>query len=194
MGCIPAKACKKALADATARWPGRNRASDGICGDAAHQARKSDHNVGNAFDLTHDPLNGVDCHQLSQVVSHDPRVTYVIWNKRILKTRQRELGWQNYTGPNPHTKHMHVSIKETERDNLSPWPWSGGVNRTVKRGDIGMAVKLLQTKLKIKSDGIFGTKTEFAVREFQRQHGLNADGIVGSATWEKLLAQEEGEH
>lgn len=42
MGCVPAPSCKQALADATTAWPHRNRSSDGICGDASHQAKKSD--------------------------------------------------------------------------------------------------------------------------------------------------------
>jgi peptidoglycan hydrolase-like protein with peptidoglycan-binding domain len=35
-------------------------------------------------------------------------------------------------------------------------------------------------------DGIFGPKTLARVKEFQRNHGLQADGIVGPKTWGKL--------
>ncbi len=36
-------------------------------------------------------------------------------------------------------------------------------------------------------DGIFGTKTVTAVRQFQEANGLTVDGIVGKKTWTKLL-------
>lgn len=36
-------------------------------------------------------------------------------------------------------------------------------------------------------DGIFGSKTDAAVRSFQKTNRLEVDGIVGQATWTKLL-------
>ena len=38
----------------------------------------------------------------------------------------------------------------------------------------------------LKTDGIFGTKTEEAVEAFQADNGLVVDGVVGSKTWGKL--------
>jgi hypothetical protein len=54
--------------------------------------------------------------------------------------------------------------------------------RWLKRGDRGPAVAKVQRKLHLHADGVFGLKTERAVKRFQRRHGLPADGIVGSAT------------
>ncbi|ELY9423759.1 hypothetical protein SLY17_002747 [Cronobacter dublinensis] len=117
----PAPSVRKALQDATTRWPNRSKLSDGIMGDVSHQKRKSDHNEGNAFDITHDPVNGPDCNEWAQIVIDDPRVKYVIWNRRIYIVSERM--WKEYSGTSPHDKHMHVSIYEKSRNDLSPWPW-----------------------------------------------------------------------
>ena len=61
-----------------------------------------------------------------------------------------------------------------------------GVRRTVRRGSTGADVRLLQERLNIAVDGIFGPITESAVRAFQRANGLQVDGIVGPATWAAL--------
>ena len=64
--------------------------------------------------------------------------------------------------------------------------------KTLKIGYFGPHVKDLQTKLKklgyYKStiDSDFGTKTDKAVKAFQQNTGLQADGIVGKNTWAKI--------
>ena len=50
----------------------------------------------------------------------------------------------------------------------------------------GELVKTVQAKVGVGADGIFGPKTEAAVRVFQSAHGLAADGIVGPKTWRAL--------
>ena len=50
----------------------------------------------------------------------------------------------------------------------------------------GEFVKKVQAKVGVVADGIFGTKTEAAVRAFQSAHGLDPDGIVGPKTWRAL--------
>lgn len=50
----------------------------------------------------------------------------------------------------------------------------------------GPSVVWLQQKLGIGADGTFGTGTDAAVRNYQRAHGLTADGVVGPATWASL--------
>lgn len=119
-----APACVAALRDANAAWPTRKKASDGIMGDAAHQARPSDHNLGNAVDVTHDPASGCDAGVIVDLATRDPRVTYVIWDRRIWSRARADEGWRPYAGSNPHTKHVHISVRTDARDDASPWPWA----------------------------------------------------------------------
>ncbi len=58
---------------------------------------------------------------------------------------------------------------------------------TLKKGDKGADVQVLQRALHLADDGIFGKVTEDAVRTFQKAHGLVADGIVGAKTWPAIL-------
>jgi peptidoglycan hydrolase-like protein with peptidoglycan-binding domain len=54
--------------------------------------------------------------------------------------------------------------------------------KTLKLGLTGYDVKMLQIKLGIGADGIFGLKTKGAVIKFQLKHNLRPDGIVGVLT------------
>lgn len=63
---------------------------------------------------------------------------------------------------------------------------SGGQFRTLRLGSHGDRVKELQSLLVVKTDGVFGPKTEAAVKSFQLMSLLKADGIVGPATWKAL--------
>lgn len=63
----------------------------------------------------------------------------------------------------------------------------------LKYGSSGSAVKKLQILLNGLGyncgavDGAFGAKTSRAVSDYQRDNGLAVDGVVGSATWGKLI-------
>lgn len=57
----------------------------------------------------------------------------------------------------------------------------------VKIGAKGNITKLLQERLGITADGIFGSDTKAAVISYQKANGLTTDGIVGQNTWRKLL-------
>jgi nucleoid-associated protein YgaU len=63
---------------------------------------------------------------------------------------------------------------------------------TLKKGSKGDAVKGLQNALNARAhdsvavDGTFGDATEHAVKQFQSNAALQADGIVGPNTWREL--------
>lgn len=50
----------------------------------------------------------------------------------------------------------------------------------------GPSVRLLQRRLGVGQDGVFGPGTYRAVKRFQRRKGMTADGVVGPATWRAL--------
>jgi len=113
------------LRQATALFPKRKKLSDGLLPSLAHQkaSPNSDHNTGLAVDLTHDPENGVDCAQIFEKLKEDERVSYLIFNKKIWSRQYAKRGNRPYTGSNPHTKHLHISINPDSANDTSPWFW-----------------------------------------------------------------------
>ena len=94
------------------------------------QNPNSDHNSGFAVDITHDPVFGIDCAFAFIKLQSDKRVKYLIFNGKIWSP---EKGNRDYTGPNKHTKHLHISIKETCGYDTSPWfPWLGAITAVKK--------------------------------------------------------------
>lgn len=99
-----------------AKFPYRDKASDGGIGDPAHAARVSDHNpdangVWHAYDFDHDPdSNGLDCYILKAqlIASHDSRIKYIIFMRRIWYASSRSEFY--YDGVNAHDHHMHLSV------------------------------------------------------------------------------------
>ncbi len=69
---------------------------------------------------------------------------------------------------------------------------TAGTAALSKMGSRGDEVRKIQTKLKQwgysigNIDGIFGTKTEKGVKQFQRNNGITADGIAGEKTLSKM--------
>lgn len=72
--------------------------------------------------------------------------------------------------------------------------------KTIRKGNYGDLVKKCQTMLQKLGydlgicgvDGDFGQATEKAVKQFQKDHGLVVDGVVGAKTWAALEAAEPG--
>jgi len=125
---VAKKATPAALAvlrQATALKPKRKKISDGLLPSAAHvkQSPTSDHNTGLATDLTHDPVNGIDCADIFQKLKEDKRVKYLIFNGKIWSRERAKQGDRNYTGSNMHRKHLHISINDGMGNDTSPWFW-----------------------------------------------------------------------
>jgi hypothetical protein len=141
----PARSLLTLRDEVNAAYPHRGTASDGMIGDARHQAENgphgpgsgSDHNgwvrlagvgVVRAFDITNDPALGLPAvaerlraralaGQLPQVAGGG----YLILAGRI--TAPDWSGWRVYTGPDPHVSHLHVSVSLDAAgfDSTDPW-------------------------------------------------------------------------
>lgn len=119
-------------------YPNRSKVSDGTIGDTAHAATVSDHNpdrygIVRAFDITHDPAHGLDGTKLAAALaaSRDPRISYVIWNRRMLRSYPKPgipaWTWAPYTGSDPHTNHVHLSVVATGlADSTTAWKLTAG--------------------------------------------------------------------
>ena len=75
---------------------------------------------------------------------------------------------------------------------------SSGFTRTLRKGYTGADVIAVQQKLKALGfysgsiDGVYGTGSIAAVKKFQQQNGLTADGLVGSRTYTALTSASTG--
>lgn len=124
-------------AQVDAAFPNRDKTSDGTIGDAAHQASTSGHNPDDtpgskpewdgdddnkpevrSWDMDSDLRAGEVTAQ--QVVDHirglpklDTVLRYMIYNRKIYEASN---GWnpRAYTGPSPHTEHIHFSGARTQ--------------------------------------------------------------------------------
>ena len=215
-----AKATQKLLDQVNESCPARNKGSDGWIGDTAHQNTKSDHNpnsagVVQAQDITHDPKNGFDSHKFAEYLrTHkDKRIKYVISNRKIFSgpAGPQPWVWRSYSGKNPHDAHVHVSVGDSAAiyDSAAAWeiPFTTGLPDldapditlpVLKKGSKGIYVAILQVLLGFVNgeiDGDFGNMTDGALKQFQREHKLGADGICGTYSWRELMrpwAKETG--
>jgi len=111
-------------AEINARWPNRDKTSDGTIGDTRHQATKSDHNPNargsvNALDID---VDGVHVPTILAAVQRHPSAHYWIWRRQIADA---DDGWRPrpYHGSSPHIEHLHVSIRQSRTAEQDRRPW-----------------------------------------------------------------------
>lgn len=122
--CAPALDVLKREVDAL--FPNRDKASDGCCGDAAHAARKSEHNpslegYARARDIDEDIIEGIGDRELDGlglVLLADKRCRYLIYEAELLYPDGRR---KPYSGINAHRHHLHITIHDWAVHDTRPW-------------------------------------------------------------------------
>jgi peptidoglycan hydrolase-like protein with peptidoglycan-binding domain len=140
----------------------------------------------------------------------------VIFNRRIASVNT-DWTWVKYTGDNPHTNHMYVSVVADDRaDDPSGWGLrAGGPPMATSAGpavetatppevlpgetsDVAFQLQLLLIRIGLipdtpgNRDHHYGELTQKVIKKFQIDHGLFPDMKVGPKTWRALFALEPG--
>lgn len=177
-----------------ARWPNRDKLSDGSIGDERHcgDGGTSDHcpnaaDVVRAIDVDADgiPANWLADHIRQRGGSGDRRLQqggYVIFNRRIAS----EVGgwtWRAYNGENPHTSHVHISVSREAAGYDAEGGWGVTdaqpiVERPPETGDGLPRHRRGSRTLRLTDPRTRGTD----VKDVQRWVGATADGVFGPET------------
>ena len=106
-----------------AKYPDRDKTSDGWVADARHIAQGTSHHIPlaptgvvRALDVDKD-LSGRPkpdlmpylADQLRSIAKTDGRIDYLIFNSRIA-SKKKNWAWRPYSGINAHKHHLHISF------------------------------------------------------------------------------------
>lgn len=181
-----APAARHLLNEADVLAPRRSRRSDGILPSRQHTTANptSYHERGDAVDLTHDPAAGIDCAAIAErirqraIAGLEKRAVELIHNRRIA-TEARGWAWRPYDGKNPHTTHLHVSIRHSRRGSLARWfdeltpddedltmtPENANALRQIIREEVQAGVRTILGK---DIDGKDADPTHYALNDLRR--------------------------
>lgn len=188
-------------------------------GDASHQSRTSEHNPEPQGSAPGADANEVDAADFMEgngvtdaalddlfeglIRSRDPRILYVIRNRIIVSSVTQPWVRRPYTGTDPHTNHVHLSVNDDFDNNQSDWHWEKLVARTltyatvsgrwpelqlgdedatlpgynvIKRAQL-MANYLEATLPDIDADGVYGAKS---AQKFGKLFNGNGKKLTGA--------------
>ncbi len=131
-------------------------------------------------------------------------VMYVIWNKRIWSVYNTS-GWRTYTGPVPHTDHVHTSFSWDGAMGRTSW-WDGSATTDVDQGPCpvytGQPAPVYTARRTAPCPGtapapassygiVWPGQSSSTVKVAQAKLGLTADGAFGTLTRTALFAWQK---
>jgi putative peptidoglycan binding protein len=161
---------------------------------------RSLHSEGRAVDLGVRPNDAGYGHEAASLLhanSGELGIQCIIWSRRIWSGSKPNAGFRPYAGQNAHVDHLHVELdwvtaRTLTHKRIAEVLGQGPVIRVLKLKDPNMRgddVRRLQVALAarfpslgLRLDGVFGPKTDKAVKKFQKSVGLTPDGDVGEKT------------
>jgi putative cell wall-binding protein len=131
-------------------------------------------------------------------------VMYVIWNRKIWSV-YNSSGWRTYTGPVPHTDHVHTSFSWDGAMGRTSW-WDGTAATTVDQGPCPVytgqpapvyttrrtsACPSTKTPPSSKYGIVWPGQSSSTVKVAQKKLGVSADGAFGPLTRNALFAWQK---
>lgn len=162
----------------------------GTIGDENHQGTTSDHNpeADGSVDAA-DPMLGKsfdknDAEWLWATLRQyrDERIAYIIWNGQIVSSTVEPWKVRKYTGSDPHTGHLHISVNDKHENDTREWQLAGKKYTMLNLGDVALpalkygmsdadydgwnVIKRMQRILKVDDDGVYGPQTRDALKNW----------------------------
>ncbi|WP_102027995.1 peptidoglycan DD-metalloendopeptidase family protein [Salirhabdus sp. Marseille-P4669] len=102
-----------------------------------------------------------------EILGEDEPHTYIIQTSDFGKVKV-------YGHPSTDAVIKEKKVTKPSGKSIVPYP-----GHLIKKGSKGKDVERIQRAVGVTPDGVYGTKTEAAVKAYQERHGLSADGVVG---------------
>jgi hypothetical protein len=198
------------LGNSIDKWKDEAQAAKPGCtidtiGDAAHSSRESDHNpcdCHNAVCASDIYVRDFDCNQIAEnlrqmAIQGDGRIKYVIFNRRIFSGPNQSYPagqWRNYTGSNPHTDHLHISVAHPSQyfDSTAAWDVFGGPPTPVESigvESVAFFVSLSSGQTLLVNEGIISIGSETDRQELVKAiKDIDHVAKVGEGTSNQFLA------
>ena len=197
MGWSLAKSLDVLRAQVDKAMPKRSKGSDGTIGDARHQAEASDHNPNShdivcAWDCTATPKDAW-AKPLAVEIAADERCHYSIFNGVFYHHGKAPA---HYTGSDPHTNHVHVSINQSASSWNSTKAWSLSVFAPAAKPPVAPATS---RSLKVTATVSGGKPTTAGLYKDDLKtliitlpHDTLVDTLKHAGDWEKVRAHLSG--